>query len=91
MPGRVLVVDDVLPNVKRLEAKLSSEYFDVLSARDGPEALRVIEEQPPDLILLDVMMPGLDGFESAGGSEPIPQPCICRLSWSRRSAIPAIG
>ncbi len=63
MPGRVLVVDDVLPNVKRLEAKLSSEYFDVLSARDGPEALRVIEEQPPDLILLDVMMPGMNGFE----------------------------
>ena len=63
MPGRVLVVDDVLPNVKLLEAKLSSEYFDVLSAHDGPEALRVIQEQPPDLVLLDVMMPGMDGFE----------------------------
>ena len=45
MPGRVLVVDDVLPNVKLLEAKLSSEYFDVLSAYDGPEALKVIEDQ----------------------------------------------
>lgn len=63
MPGRVLVVDDVLPNVKLLEAKLSSEYFDVLSAYDGPEALRVIEEQSPDLVLLDIMMPGMDGFE----------------------------
>jgi two-component system, cell cycle response regulator len=63
MPGRVLVVDDVLPNVKPLEAKLSSEYFDVLTAYDGPEALRVIQEQPPDLVLLDVMMPGMDGFE----------------------------
>ena len=63
MPGRVLVVDDVLPNVKLLEAKLSSEYFDVLSAYDGPEALKIIHDQPPDLVLLDVMMPGMDGFE----------------------------
>lgn len=63
MPGRVLVVDDVLPNVKLLEAKLSSEYFDVLSAYDGPQALKVIEDQSPDLVLLDVMMPGMDGFE----------------------------
>jgi two-component system cell cycle response regulator len=63
MPGRVLVVDDVLPNVKLLEAKLSGEYFDVISAHDGPEALRVIGEQPPDIVLLDVMMPGMDGFE----------------------------
>ena len=63
MPARVLVVDDVLLNVKLLEAKLSSEYFDVLLAYDGPEALRVIEENSPDLILLDVMMPGMDGFE----------------------------
>jgi two-component system, cell cycle response regulator len=39
MPGRVLVVDDVLPNVKLLEAKLTAEYFDVLSAYNGPEAL----------------------------------------------------
>jgi two-component system, cell cycle response regulator len=63
MPGRVLVVDDVIPNVKLLEAKLSSEYFDVLLAYDGPEALRVIQEQPPDIVLLDVMKPGMDGFE----------------------------
>jgi len=52
-----------LPNVKLLEAKLSSEYFDVLSAYDGPEALKVIEDQSTDLVLLDVMMPGMDGFE----------------------------
>ncbi len=63
MPGRVLVVDDVLPNVKLLEAKLSSEYFDVLSAYSGPEALKIIETEPPDIVLLDVMMPGMDGFE----------------------------
>ncbi|MEQ8586465.1 MAG: PleD family two-component system response regulator [Thalassobaculaceae bacterium] len=63
MPGRVLVVDDVLPNVKLLEAKLTAEYFDVLSAYNGPEALEMIEREMPDLVLLDVMMPGMDGFE----------------------------
>ena len=63
MPGRVLVVDDVLPNVKLLEAKLTIEYFDVLTASDGPEALAVIEREMPDLVLLDVMMPGMDGFD----------------------------
>ena len=63
MPGRVLVVDDVLPNVKLLEAKLTAEYFDVLTASNGPEALEVIEHEMPDIVLLDVMMPGMDGFE----------------------------
>lgn len=63
MPGRVLVVDDVLPNVKLLEAKLTAEYFDVLSAYSGPEALELIEREMPDIVLLDVMMPGMDGFE----------------------------
>lgn len=63
MPGRVLVVDDVLPNVKLLEAKLSSEYFEVLTANNGPEALEVIERENPDIVLLDVMMPVMDGFE----------------------------
>jgi two-component system cell cycle response regulator len=63
MSARVLVVDDVLPNVKLLEAKLSREYFDVITAYDGPEALERAKETAPDIILLDVMMPGMDGFE----------------------------
>ena len=63
MPGRVLVVDDVLPNVKLLEAKLTSEYFDVLTASSGPEAIEICRTQIPDIILLDVMMPEMDGFE----------------------------
>jgi two-component system cell cycle response regulator len=63
MTGRVLVVDDLLPNVKLLEAKLTSEYFDVLTASDGPTALEIVENQHPDIVLLDVMMPGMDGFE----------------------------
>ena len=63
MSARILVVDDLLPNVKLLEAKLTSEYFEVLTASDGPTALEIIERHPPDIVLLDVMMPGMDGFE----------------------------
>ncbi|WP_028467441.1 PleD family two-component system response regulator [Nisaea denitrificans] len=63
MPGRVLVVDDVLPNIKLLEAKLMSEYFDVRTATNGPDALEMIQSDTPDIVLLDVMMPGIDGFE----------------------------
>jgi two-component system cell cycle response regulator len=63
MSARVLVVDDVEVNVKLLEAKLSSEYFAVLSAFNGPAALRIADAELPDIILLDVMMPRMDGFE----------------------------
>ena len=63
MTARVLVVDDILPNVKLLEAKLSGEYFNVITALNGPEGLQKAETQNPDIILLDVMMPGMDGFE----------------------------
>jgi len=63
MSARVLVVDDILPNVKLLEAKLASEYYDVLTATSGPEALEKVKADSPDIILLDVMMPGMDGFE----------------------------
>lgn len=63
MSARVLVVDDILPNVKLLEAKLSSEYFDVVTALNGQDALQLAEEKSPDIVLLDIMMPGMDGFE----------------------------
>ncbi|WP_340150210.1 PleD family two-component system response regulator [uncultured Sneathiella sp.] len=63
MSARILVVDDVIPNVKILEAKLSVEYYDVVTAYNGPDALEIALEQQPDLILLDVMMPQMDGFE----------------------------
>ncbi len=63
MSARVLVVDDILPNVKLLEAKLATEYYEVLTATNGPDALKKVAEQSPDLVLLDVMMPGMDGFE----------------------------
>ena len=63
MTGRVLVVDDILANVKLLEARLSAEYFDVLTAYSGPEALERLQAERIDVVLLDVMMPGMDGFE----------------------------
>ncbi|MDQ0320315.1 two-component system cell cycle response regulator [Pararhizobium capsulatum DSM 1112] len=63
MTARILVVDDIPANVKLLEARLLAEYFDVLTAKDGYEALGICENQPVDLVLLDIMMPGIDGFE----------------------------
>ncbi|MCE2927972.1 MAG: PleD family two-component system response regulator [Rickettsiales bacterium] len=64
MTAQILVVDDVPANIKLLEAKLASEYYDVIAAKDGFEAIRETKEKKPDLVLLDVMMPGMDGFET---------------------------
>jgi two-component system cell cycle response regulator len=63
MTARVLVVDDIMSNVKLLEAKLTAEYFDVVTAFNGQECLARMAENVPDIVLLDVMMPGMDGFE----------------------------
>ena len=63
MTARILVVDDLLPNIKLLEARLNAEYFDVLTATTGQEALAICAEGHCDIVLLDVMMPGMDGFE----------------------------
>ena len=63
MPARVLVVDDTPLNVKLLVAKLSAEYYVVQSAADGASAIEAIATFHPDIVLLDVMMPGMDGFE----------------------------
>ena len=63
MTARILVVDDVPANVKLLEVRLQAEYFEVLTARNGPEALEICGADRIDVVLLDVMMPGMDGFE----------------------------
>jgi two-component system cell cycle response regulator len=63
MTARVLVVDDVPANVKLLEARLSAEYFDVITAMSGREALAICERAECDVVLLDVMMPDMDGLE----------------------------
>ena len=63
MTARVLVVDDVDANVKLLEARLTAEYFEVRTTHNGPEALQICTREGTDVVLLDVMMPGMDGFE----------------------------
>ena len=63
MSARILIVDDLLASVKVLAAKLAGEYYEVLTANDGASGLDIVREQEPDLVLLDVMMPGMDGFE----------------------------
>src|ERR1700722_3922230 len=63
MTARILVVDDVPANVKLMEARLSAEYFDVITALSGQEALAMCERAQCDIVLLDVMMPDMDGFE----------------------------
>ena len=62
MSARILVVDDIEANVRLLQAKLEAEYYEVLTAPDGPAALTLAAAERPDIILLDVMMPGMDGF-----------------------------
>ncbi len=63
MTARVLVVDDLPANVKLLEAILSAEYFEVVTACNGTDALAICARGQCDIVLLDVMMPDIDGFE----------------------------
>ena len=86
MTARILVVV-VLPNVKLLEAKLSKEYYDVLTATNELDTLEIIEREVPDIIFLAVMTPDMDGFEVC--ARPLRKaqcPCLIRglkfLSWS---------
>jgi CheY-like chemotaxis protein len=60
---RILVVDDIEDNVFLLQSMLTEEGYEVDSAKNGKSALAKIEASPPDLVLLDAMMPGMDGYE----------------------------
>ena len=59
----MLIVDDIPTNVRLLEARLVAEYYEVLTASSGREALAICERAEIDIVLLDVMMPEMDGFE----------------------------
>ena len=59
----ILVVDDLELNVELLESKLENQGFDTARSLSGSDALKVAERRQPDLVLLDVMMPGMEGFE----------------------------
>jgi two-component system cell cycle response regulator len=63
MTARILVVDDIPANLRLLEAKLEAEYYQVAAAESGQEALQRARQWQPDLVLLDVMMPGMDGYQ----------------------------
>jgi two-component system, cell cycle sensor histidine kinase and response regulator CckA len=75
---RILIVDDAAADRQLLEVLLSGEAYDIVTAASGAEALAIVARSPPDLILLDVMMPGMDGYEvaeslrRAGALVPIP-------------------
>src|SRR3954462_10303 len=70
--GRILVVDDHEDNIELLRARLEAWGYDVEAAHDGAEALECVHRAPPDLILLDVMMPTVDGNEGARGIKQNP-------------------
>jgi class 3 adenylate cyclase/DNA-binding response OmpR family regulator len=63
MTATILAVDDTPQNLRLLEALLSTDGYDVLTATSGDEALRVVAERHPDLLLVDILMPGMDGYE----------------------------
>jgi len=62
-PPRILVVDDVADNVEILRMRLSAMGYDVVVASDGEQALAAVAKDPPDLVLLDIMLPKIDGLE----------------------------
>lgn len=64
MSARILVVDDLAPNLHLFQVKLAAEYYDVLTARSGIEALEIAAKEQLDLILMDAMMPGMNGFDA---------------------------
>ena len=63
MPSKILIADDNVPNVELLDAYLSGLDYEIETARDGAETLEKVKSFAPDLILLDIMMPKLSGFE----------------------------
>jgi CheY-like chemotaxis protein len=72
-PARILIVDDEAQNLELMEAMLASAGYEIFLAHEGEEALRLARERRPDLILLDLMMPGLSGFEVCARVKTDPQ------------------
>ena len=63
----ILVVDDEVPILRLVRAKLQADGYSVMTAGSGQEALAALEQERPDLVVLDLMMPGMDGFETMQG------------------------
>jgi CheY-like chemotaxis protein len=66
MPQKILVIDDDIVSQNMLRSTLTQAGYSVITASNGPEGIKKAREQPPDLIVLDIMMPGMDGGEVAG-------------------------
>ncbi len=62
-PAKILVIDDEPHLVKLVRSNLEAQHFKVISAMDGPSGLAMVEKEGPDLIILDIMLPGMDGFD----------------------------
>lgn len=69
---KILIVDDVMSNVLLLKVLLTNEKFAIATANNGRQALEQVDKERPDLLLLDVMMPDLSGFEVAQRLKSIP-------------------
>ena len=87
--GRVLVVDDDPDILDALSEILEVEGYEVQRARNGREALQRLEQAPPDLVLLDLMMPVMDGWEFARSLDPDARPPIIVLSADRNVSVKA--
>ncbi len=61
---KILVVDDDVDLLKMLKLRMESEGYEFMSAQDGNELLKVLKIKKPDVILLDIMLPGMDGYSS---------------------------
>jgi two-component system alkaline phosphatase synthesis response regulator PhoP len=61
--SKILIADDNIPNCELLDAYLAEEDYEIIMAHDGRETLQKVEEENPDLVLLDIMMPKLSGYE----------------------------
>ncbi len=75
----MLVVDDDAPSRRLLEGYLLAEGYEVLTAADGPQALALARERPPDVVLLDVMMPGMTGHEVCRALKTEPRTRMCQV------------
>lgn len=73
--GDILIVDDDRASLQALSALLTDRGYDVRSAPDGPTALMIAQEEPPDLILLDILTPGMDGYEACRQLKSRPKTC----------------
>jgi len=80
LSARILIVDDLAPNLHLLEVKLQAEYYDVVTAKSGYEALEIAEKEKLDLILMDAMMPGMNGFEACEKLKQNPESLLMILT-----------